>query len=99
MAICKAQGGFIEPTYAKYKFEVQATTSGTVTEIDNRRIAKLAKLAGAPKDHAAGILLNTMVNAKVIKGDLLFTIYTHHIGILNYALEYLKAEKNIISIQ
>jgi thymidine phosphorylase len=99
MAICQAQGGFTEPAYAKYKYEVRATSVGTVTEIDNRRIAKLAKLAGAPKDHAAGILLNTMVNAKVGKDDLLFTIYTHHNGILNYALEYLKAEKNIITIQ
>ena len=99
MAICKAQGGFTEPHYAKYKFEVKATSAGVVTEIDNRRIAKIAKLAGAPKDHAAGVLLNVMVHDKVNEGDLLFTIYAHHEGVLNYALEYLKAERNIINIQ
>lgn len=99
MAICHAQGGFTEPQYAKYKFEVKATSSGTVTEIDNRRIAKIAKLAGAPKDHSAGVLLNVMVNTKVKNDDLLFTIYAHHEGVLNYALEFLKTETNIINIQ
>ena len=99
MAICQAQGGFTEPTYAPYKYEVKAATSGKVVEIDNRRIARLAKLAGAPKDHAAGILLHTPLNTRVAKNDVLFTIYAHHEGVLNYALEYLKSETNIITIQ
>jgi thymidine phosphorylase len=99
MAICQAQGGFTEPTYAKNKFEVKAAINGTVIEIDNRRIAKIAKLAGAPKDHAAGVLLNCMVNTKIKKDDLLFTIYAHHEGSLHYAIQYFQSETNIINIQ
>jgi thymidine phosphorylase len=33
-----------------YKEDIKAEKSGVVTEIDNRRLAKIAKLAGAPHD-------------------------------------------------
>jgi thymidine phosphorylase len=52
--ICKAQGGFREPEFALYKEDIKAEKSGIVTEIDNRRLAKIAKLAGAPHDSKAG---------------------------------------------
>jgi thymidine phosphorylase len=40
LAICKAQGGFREPELL-YKEDIKAEKSGIVTEIDNRRLAKL----------------------------------------------------------
>jgi thymidine phosphorylase len=99
IAICKAQGGFREPKMAIYKTEIQATKSGTVLEIDNRRLAKIAKLAGAPHDLTAGVLLHTPLKTKVSKGDVLFCIYSETEGELNYALRYLKTEKDIILIK
>jgi thymidine phosphorylase len=42
----QAQGGFREPEFALYK-KILKPKSGVVTEIDNRRLAKIAKLAGA----------------------------------------------------
>ena len=48
LAICKAQGRFTQPVLAPYKIEIRAETSGILKRIDNRKIAKLAKLSGAP---------------------------------------------------
>jgi thymidine phosphorylase len=99
IAICKAQGGFKEPQFAPYKMEIQASKSGVVVEIDNRRLAKIAKLAGAPNDLTAGLLLLTPLQTKVDKGDVLFIIYSETKGELKYAIEYLKTELGIITIQ
>jgi thymidine phosphorylase len=99
IAICKAQGGFREPKYAIHKTDIYAHKSGIVTEIDNRRLAKIAKLAGAPHDLTAGVLLLTPLKTKVNKGDALFCIYSETKGELNYAMEYLKSEPDIILIK
>src|SRR4051812_25368420 len=52
--ICEAQGGMRQLPVAAYQHEVPARRSGCVVAIDNRRLARIAKLAGAPQDPAAG---------------------------------------------
>ena len=99
MAICQAQGGFREPEFAPYKEDVKAEKSGIVTEIDNRRLAKIAKLAGAPHDSKAGVLLKTPLNTKVQTGDVLYCIYSETKGELKYSIDYMKSEEDIILIQ
>lgn len=99
MAICIAQGGFKEPEYAIYKMNIHAEKSGMVTEIDNRKLAKVAKLAGAPHDCKAGVLLYTPLKTMVNKGDVLFCIYAETEGELKYAIEYMKSEPDIILIE
>ncbi|CAM2888140.1 thymidine phosphorylase family protein [Flavobacterium frigoris] len=99
MAICQAQGGFKEPEFAPYKEDVKAEKSGIVTEIDNRRLAKIAKLAGAPHDSKAGVLLKTPLNTKVQTGDVLYCIYSETKGELKYSIDYMKSEEDIILIQ
>lgn len=99
LAICKAQGGFREPEFAVFKEDVTAEKSGVVIEIDNRKLAKIAKLAGAPHDNKAGLLLKTPLNTKVEKGDILYTIYSETNGELKYSMDYMKSEKDIILIQ
>ena len=54
-AICAAQGGMREPTVAPLTHVVTATRSGSITGIDNRRLGRLAKLAGAPRAQGAGV--------------------------------------------
>ncbi len=98
LAICKAQGGIKEPSFAPYKQEILAKKEGVVIEIDNRKLAKIAKLAGAPQDPKAGVLLLTPLFTRVKKGDLLFTVYSETNGELKYALEYLHSEHDIILI-
>jgi thymidine phosphorylase len=46
--ICEAQGGLRTPPVAAHQQPVLARHSGTVIAIDNRRLARIAKLAGAP---------------------------------------------------
>ncbi|HSG30295.1 MAG TPA: thymidine phosphorylase family protein [Thermodesulfobacteriota bacterium] len=100
MAICLAQGGFKEPEYASYKRNVFAQTAGIVGEIDNRKLANVAKLAGAPQDSSAGVLFEAPVGKKVKKGQTLFTVYAQSEGELNYASSYLDSldGSNIVSI-
>ena len=98
LAICKAQGRFSKPVLAPYKIEIRAEKSGSLKRIDNRKIAKLAKLSGAPQSKSAGILLNVHLNEKIEKDQLLYTIYAESKGELNYALEYKNYHNNILTI-
>lgn len=96
--ICEAQGGFNAPSIAKYHFEVLSEKEGVVKSIDNRKLAQIAKLAGAPKVPSAGVLYNAPLEKKINKGDLLFSIYAESIGELEYAKEYLNSLNSLIEI-
>lgn len=99
LAICKAQGRFTQPVLAPYKIEIRADSSGVLQRIDNRKIAKLAKLSGAPQSKSAGILLNVHLNEKIDKDQLLYTLFAESQGELNYALEYKNSHNDIITIK
>ena len=98
VAICKAQGQFSKPVLAPYKIEIKAEKSGVLQRIDNRKIAKLAKLSGAPQSKSAGILLNVHLGEQIEENQLLYTIYAESKGELNYALEYENNHNDIITI-
>lgn len=97
-AICKAQGRFSKPFVAPYQFEMNASKGGIITKINNRKIAQLAKLSGAPQSKSAGISLNIHLEEKIEKGQLLYTLYAESKGELNYALEYYGNHDDIIII-
>jgi thymidine phosphorylase len=97
-AICMAQGRFTEPALAPYYHEVRSEKKGTLIRIDNRKIAKLAKLSGAPEFKTAGILLNVHLGNTIQKGQLLYTIYTEAEGELKYSLDYLNLHNDIMTI-
>jgi thymidine phosphorylase len=98
LAICKAQGRFTEPTLATYKIDITAEKAGVLKRIDNRKIAKLAKLSGAPKSKSAGIFMNVHLGEPIKENQLLYTIYAESKGELNYALEYKNNHNDIITI-
>src|SRR5690606_24167745 len=75
VAICEAQGGLREPPRAAYTREIIATRSGRVDAIDNRRLARAAKLAGAPRAPAAGLALHAPIGRHVSVGQPLFTLH------------------------
>lgn len=97
-AICKAQGRFTKPVLAPYKYECIAEKSGTLERIDNRKIAKLAKLSGAPRSKSAGILLEVHLDDKIEKNQLLYSLFAESEGELNYALEYKNNHDDILVI-
>ena len=98
-AICEAQGGFREPKTAQYTHTIEAEEAGQVKSIDNRHLAKVAKLAGAPYDQTAGVDLHTPIGSLIDYGQPLFTIHADSKGQLSYALDYLNLNKDIINIE
>ncbi len=88
LAICEAQGGFREPPRAPYTADVAAGADGRIAAIDNRRLARIAKLAGAPVSAAAGLETAWRVGDLVARGQPLFTVHAQSPGELAYALEY-----------
>ena len=97
-AICEAQGGMRVPPQAAHTHVVTSPTAGPVISIDNRRLARVAKLAGAPQSPAAGLYLHTPVGTRVERGQPLFTLHAETPGELAYALAYLYAQPPIIAI-
>ena len=98
MAICDAQGGFREPLSALLTHEMVSTQGGVVLEIDNRSLAKVAKLAGAPHDPAAGIEFFAQIGTTIEPGQLLYRIHAESRGALDYSLSYAKSMPNIIKL-
>lgn len=96
--ICEAQGGMRTPPVASYRKDLTASIDGTLTAIDNRRIARLAKLAGAPEDKAAGIEMHVRVGDTVTRGVPVCTLYAEAAGELAYALAYADANADVFHI-
>ncbi|MEZ4957293.1 MAG: thymidine phosphorylase family protein, partial [Saprospiraceae bacterium] len=99
LAICEAQGGFVRPELSPIREVVKAPQAGRITDIDNRRLAMVAKLCGAPSDPGAGILLHVKLGSEVKAGDPLFTIFTDTKGELHYTLNYLAQQTDILKIE
>ena len=99
LAICEAQGGFREPPHASFTHVVLAGHAGRIVEVGNRRLARLAKLAGAPKAPAAGIDLHVACGSRVEKDSPLFTLHAQSPGELQYALEALATSPGIFRME
>ncbi|MDJ0921566.1 MAG: thymidine phosphorylase family protein [Henriciella sp.] len=97
-AICLAQGRLSDPPIAEHQRTISAPRNGRIANIDNRRLAKAAKLAGAPEDPAAGIDLHVYLGDIVRQGGGLFTLHTESPGELAYAVEYVVANPGIVEI-
>ncbi len=98
-SICEAQGGMRTPPIAEHQQPVLAAFSGRITAIDNRRIAKVAKLAGAPKSPSAGIDFHVRIGDRIERGRPLFTVHSQSRGELQYTLHYVAAQREIFSFE
>jgi thymidine phosphorylase len=96
--ICEAQGGMRTPPVAPYQQPVLARHSGTVIAIDNRRLARIAKLAGAPNTPCGGLYMHVQPGAVVERGQPLFTVHAATPGALAYALEYAGAPAEAVHV-
>ena len=97
--ICEAQGGFRTPGRAGFTQEITAKNAGIVTSIDNRKLARVAKLAGAPRAHSAGLELHAPVGCRVEAGQPLYTVHAESGGELDYALLYVENNDGIINVE
>ncbi|MDD3159616.1 MAG: AMP phosphorylase [Candidatus ainarchaeum sp.] len=92
--IIKAQGGKIfsseDIKLAKYKKEIFAKENGVIQEFNIKLLTKAARLAGAPADKTAGILLSKTVGEKIGRNELLLTIYAENKQKLEVATEFIE---------
>jgi len=91
LSICEAQGGFREPDSAPHQTIETADVGGAIKEIDNRRIAKIAKLAGAPGRKHAGVRLLARPGDVIEAGQPLYEIHAETRGELGWAQDYARA--------
>jgi len=100
--IIEAQGGKeITPEQlpkAPLTKKIKAEKTGTIESISNQAIAKIARLAGAPKTKTAGIELLKHKKDKVKKGETLIIIHAKSKDKLQYTLKAFK-ETNPIKIK
>lgn len=97
--ICIAQGGFREPVVASLQQVITSRSTGRVTEIDNRKIARVAKFAGAPDDAGAGLMLHARLGHEVSIGQPLMTLYADTAYELAYAMHYARSVDLAIAIE
>jgi len=93
--IIGAQEGDIEVTSENIKVgketaDVIATGGGTVKEINNKDVSRVARVTGAPKDNGAGMELHVNVGTRIKKGDKLFTLHAESKSKLKEALSFAK---------
>ncbi len=98
-AICQAQGGLREPGVAAYRHPVEASRDGRVASIDNRLLARAAKLAGAPHAKTAGLWLGVHVGDRIGHGQPFFVLHAESRGELDYALDFVHRHPGIIHLE
>jgi thymidine phosphorylase len=96
--ICEAQGGMRTPPAPIHHRPVPAGRSGRVSSIDNRRLAMIAKLAGAPGAKAAGVELHVRLESEAVAQQPLYTVHAETPGELAYALDYVDANPDIVEL-
>ena len=72
---------------ARYVYDVKAEKDGCVVEIDNLHIARVARVAGAPKVPTAGVDIACKLGAQVQAGDVLYRVYAEHHSDLIFAIQ------------
>ena len=98
--IVKAQEGSINHIQlSKFQRIIKSEKHGTIQEIDNKSLSKLARITGAPQSKGSGVYIFVHKGNKVKSGDNLFTIYAENENKLKYSLDFVKETKNIFLIR
>ena len=98
LAICAAQGGFTEPELAPHRIEIPALFDGVISAIDNRVIARIAKLAGAPRQKVAGVRGGAKLGERVSRGQPLYEIHAATPGEAEWARGYAERHPDVFAI-
>ncbi len=94
--IIEAQGGKIKKMpVAKFKKNISSKKSGNVSQMNNKKINSMARIAGCPLDKASGLYLYVHIGDKVKKRDKILTIYSESKSRLKQAVKFYKEQKPI----
>lgn len=98
--IIKAQEGSINHIQlSNFQKIIKSEKQGTIQEIDNKALSKLARISGAPRNKGSGVYIFVHKGDKIKPGDNLFTIYSENESKLKYSLDFVKENKNIFLIK
>ena len=94
--IIKVQNGNpdIEPEeipIGSHTYDLTAPTDGYVATLHNRPLVRIARAAGTPKVHGAGLFLHAKIGSRVKEGDPVVTIYAETEGKLADAVDVAKS--------
>jgi len=87
------------PPTSRHQHPILSERAGRIVAIDNRRLAKAAKFAGAPDAKAAGLELHAVLGQQVEASEPVFTLHAETQGELEYALEYVDGHSPIFEIE
>ncbi len=74
----------------KHRFQIKATHTDHVHEINSHNLTVIAKILGAPLQKGAGVYLDKKLGERFEKGDVLFTLYSEKSYNVEEAKESLK---------
>jgi thymidine phosphorylase len=94
--IVLAQGAREMPGAALFQTIVGAPGDGRIRQIDNWEMGRVAKLAGAPANVAAGVRMLKTVGDVVSRGEPMFEIHAESAAQLEFARAYAAARADII---
>lgn len=97
--IVESQGAFKALPQARFSSVQPVALGGKLVSIDNRKLARLAKLSGAPFSPCAGLRLHVKVGDQVHAGDALFTLFSDSEGERDYALDYYRQNVDMFTLQ
>ena len=98
-AICRMQGGLRTPPKASHVYALVAPIAGRVVHINNRKLARLAKLAGAPDIKQAGVLMKARLGQDVDRAQSLMEVHAASAAELAYALDYAARAGDIVLVE
>ena len=91
-AIIDAQGRRTPPPPGPLTFDVAAPVSGTVVGVDNLRLARIARLTGAPQVPSAGVDLAVRLGDRVEAGQPLYRLHACYEADLAFARAMAEAD-------
>jgi thymidine phosphorylase len=92
-AIIDGQGRRLEPAaLGRHRWDVLAPASGVVESIDNLRVARAARYAGAPLSPGAGLELLHRIGDPVTAGQPLYRLYADYPAEFDFARRWCEAD-------
>ena len=97
--IVEAQGGSVpkeEFPLGKYVEHITSPDGGYVSGIKNKPIVRIARAAGSPKNHGAGVFIHHKRGDKVDPDEPVLTIYAENEFSLREAVALAKKEQPVV---